>query len=73
MSKTTDILEVGLALANVAANAAMAYQAWSELAQTAKADGRTDFTQEELDAIHGKMQEATDRFLSRDFSTPDTG
>ena len=71
MSKATDILEVGLALANVAARASIAYQAWAEIAATAKADGRTDFTQAELDAIHGKMQEVTDRFLSRDFSGGD--
>ena len=32
------------------------------------AEGRTDFTQTELDAIQGEMQEVTDRFLSRDFS-----
>lgn len=68
MSKATDILEVGLALANVAARASIAYQAWAEIAATAKADGRTDFSQAELDAIHAKMQAVTDRFLARDFS-----
>ena len=73
MSKATDVLEVGLALANVAARAAVAYQVWATIAAGAKAEGRTDFTQDELDAIHGRMQETTDRFLSRDFSTPDIG
>ena len=68
LGQATDIAAAGLALTNLLARSAIGYQQWHALAQAANAAGRSDFTAEELEAIHAAMPASTDRFLSRDFA-----
>lgn len=71
LQDVTDVAEIGVVLANLLAQAAISYGQWNALAEAAKAEGRSDFSKEELDTIHAAMQASTDRFLARDFTSGD--